>query len=150
MRAWVILVFVLIFNVTLSAVNAVPLSTGSGNLFYSANVAPYGNNASNIQSSLGCTTYSNGSMDCTPVTPNANILSIAGVFGDFIDALHMLIQIAAGVILPYYFVQHYLGLIGVGGTFVVSLAAIFNMGMWVDYGALYMYFVSARDPEGIS
>lgn len=150
MRAWAILVFFTIVNAAFGVAGSITVAGSTTPAFYSANVVTYpGINASAIQNDLGCTSYQNGSMICTPSTPNANILSIAGVFGDFIDGLHILITMATGIILPYFFVSHFLSLIGVSGTLNIAIAGIFNLVMMVTYGALLIYVISARDPEGI-
>lgn len=100
-------------------------------------------NETGLAQSIGCTQMLSGQTSCTPTTPNINILPTAGVFGDFLDALHTLYQMAAGAFLPYYLVIAYLGQGAVGIATIIQTAFLFM------YGGLIIYVVGNRDPEGI-
>lgn len=111
-------------------------------MFYSMNVVSYaGTNASNVGTAIGCTVSSDGSQMCTPTTPNANILPTAGVFGDFLDALNMIITIGKGVFLPYFLLLQF----GVNAT----IAGIYNFAMMMCWAALIIYVVGNRDVTSI-
>jgi len=127
--------------VTLPFIASIQVAGSTTPIFYNANVANYGDvNSSQVQTALNCKVNTDGSQSCTPVTPNANILSIAGVFGDFIDGLHTLEAMAIGIFLPYFLLTSF----GVS----VLLAGIYNFAMMLTWGALLIYVVSARDIVG--
>jgi hypothetical protein len=143
LRAWQVLLFVSLFNVSIALLNQVPIYDGAhySHFFYAANVVPDSNvNASTIASAIHCTQYANGTQSCTPFSPNPNTYSFFAPFGDWIDGMTMLISVAKGLFLPYYFI--------VAFGFPPLAATIYNLGMMFVWAGLVIYIITLRDPEG--
>jgi hypothetical protein len=130
-----IMMFMLIFNASISATNALGL--------FSYAVQPnssYG--VGQIQTQISCQTYtlSSTSSQCTPSIGNtATIIPNILIFGDWWGVLLMLYNFATGLVIPGWFLVQFFGVnvaivAFIGILTVANYASWFFMIIWVRSG----------------